>query len=216
MGFEDEQALSAELGRGERLLWSGIPRQGLRLRPTDMFMVPLSLFWGGFVFFWEYLVISKGEAFHILWGIPFVLMGIFLIVGRFFVDSYQRARTYYGVTDQRVVIVSGLINRRITSILLPRLGKVSLNERSDRSGSIIFGARSPGPAFNLLGSARGPAFDLLDDARQVYNLIREAQRLACSRAEASGPSCAESSIGSSYFGGICGDVDFHLDGTDLE
>jgi hypothetical protein len=131
-------------------------------------------------------------------------MGIFLIVGRFFVDSYQRARTYYGVTEKRVVIVSGLINRQITSIHLPRLGKVSLNEHSDRSGSIIFGATSLGPALNVLGSPRGPAFDLLDDARQVYNLIQEAQRLEVtrSRAEASGASCAEPSIGSSYFGDI--------------
>jgi hypothetical protein len=92
MGFEDGQTLRTELGRGERLLWSGMPRQGLRLRASDMYMVPFSLLWGGFAFFWEFGVISKGDNLAILGGIPLVLAGIYFIVGRFFVDSYQRLR----------------------------------------------------------------------------------------------------------------------------
>lgn len=52
--------ISAELGVGEQILWQGQPRQGMFLRAADFFMIPFSLLWGGFAFFWEYSVISKG------------------------------------------------------------------------------------------------------------------------------------------------------------
>jgi hypothetical protein len=49
-----EHILSAELGRSEKLLWSGRPRQGVFLTSRDASMIPFSLMWGGFSFFWEY------------------------------------------------------------------------------------------------------------------------------------------------------------------
>ena len=86
MSFEVEQKLRPELSSGEHLLWSGVPSQGLRFRPADVFMVPFSLMWGGFAIFWEYSVVSSKGApvFFTLWGIPFVLVGLNMIFGRFF------------------------------------------------------------------------------------------------------------------------------------
>jgi hypothetical protein len=160
-----------------------MPRQGVRFRPADIFMLPFSLLWGGFAIFWEYSVVSNGAPFFFtLWGVPFVLVGLYIIVGRFLVDSYQRARTYYGVTDQRVIILGGLMNRDVKSITLQGLNDVSLNERSDRSGSITFGPTNPmyaiwsGAEWPGIGKKLAPAFELIDDVRKVHDLIREAQR----------------------------------------
>jgi hypothetical protein len=111
----------------------------------------------------------------------------YIIVGRFFVDSYQRAPTFYGVTDQRVIIVGGLMNREVKSIKLQGLNDVSLNERSDRSGSITFGPTNPmyamwsGTVWPSMGKKLAPAFELVDDVRKVYDLIREAQREGAGR-----------------------------------
>jgi hypothetical protein len=122
------------------------------------------------------------------WGIPSVLIGLYMIAGRFFADSYQRARTYYGVTGQRVIIVNGLWGRDVKSLALQSLGEISLNERTDKSGSITFGPTTPaysiwsGTPWPGMNKKLSPSFDLVDDVRQVYDLIREAQESLASRA----------------------------------
>src|SRR5476649_1583398 len=106
--------LDSYLDPSERLLWSGQPKQGLRLQASDAMMIPFSLMWGGFAIFWEAnalgLVQTNGHQttppiFMAIWGIPFVLVGLYMIAGRFFIDAMTRGKTWYAVTDQRLLVV---------------------------------------------------------------------------------------------------------------
>jgi Bacterial PH domain len=173
-----------QLSSGERVLWTGQPKQGVIVRGSDALMIPFSLVWGGFAFFWEWSVInSNAPAFFVLWGIPFVLVGIYLIVGRFFVEARQREKTHYAVTNERVLIISGLLRPTVKSLSLRTLTDVSLSESSSGEGSITFGATSalssmfggfagwPG-----MGAQMGPRFDVIPEAKTVYETIRTAQR----------------------------------------
>ena len=185
-----ENLLSAQLDAGERLLWSGQPRGGIRLRGQDLFLIPFSLVWGGFAIFWETMAVTATSRTHSpvaavfpLFGAPFVIVGIYLIFGRFFVDAWMRARTYYGVTNERVIIMRGLFSRQTKSLQLRTLTDVSLTERDDGSGRITFG-----PTFYRSGFCPGgewpagrytpPAFDQIERAKEVYDIIRSAQRAA--------------------------------------
>jgi hypothetical protein len=183
MQSEIDRELRPELASGEKLLWSGQPRRGLRLRGADALLIPFSLMWGGFAVFWEASELrAEAPFFFRLWGIPFVLAGLYLIAGRFFVDAWQRGRTYYGVTNERVLLVSGGLQRQVKSLSLRNLPEITLKERGDRSGTITFGTASPvygwlsDSSWPGMGKQLSPRFDMVENARQVYGQIQSAQR----------------------------------------
>ncbi len=169
---------------GERVLWSGRPCRGLLLTGRDVFPIPFSLLWGGFALFWETLVVTKSApGFFQLWGVPFVLFGLYMIAGRFIVDARLRANTTYAVTNRRIVITrSGLFNKTV-SLSLDRLPEVQLAKRSDGSGTLRFG-----PSAVYWGWASGgfgywspaldptPQFIGIPDAQRVFDLIQRAAR----------------------------------------
>ncbi|NUO64273.1 MAG: PH domain-containing protein [Gemmatimonadaceae bacterium] len=180
-------SLQFALNRGEQQLWAGMPRQGLVLRPSDAFMIPFSLMWAGFAVFWELSVVSSGApGFFVLWGIPFVLVGLYITIGRFFVDARRRARTSYAITSERVIINSGVFSPVTKSLDLRTLSDVTLQERPDGTGTITFGAQHPFAAMyagtSWPGMPQTPSFEMIPDARRVYGILREAQRAPASRA----------------------------------
>ncbi len=184
-----EELICSELGLGEHLLWADRPGQGFVLRAGDAFMIPFSLMWGGFAIFWEVAVLASGVPwFFALWGIPFVLIGLYIMVGRFWADAWQRAKTLYAVTSERVIIVSGLFARQVKSLSIDTLSEVSFTERQDGSGTITFGPAPPfyswqgGTCWPGFGRQAVPCFELAGEARKVYEVIRGAQRAAKQRA----------------------------------
>jgi hypothetical protein len=185
MSYQDDitSPISRELASGERALWSGQPHQGITLRGSDALMIPFSLLWGGFAFFWEWSVLqTDAPLLFALWGIPFVLIGIYMIIGRFFVEAWERSRTYYAVTNERILIVDGLFKTTVRSVSLRTLTDISLSERSDGVGTILFGPSTMPVMFrNFSGwpgmkERMGPQFDRIADARVVRDLINSAQR----------------------------------------
>ncbi len=178
-----EEALTSRLDKGERLLWSGQPRRGIRLRAQDAFIIPFSILWCGFAIFWETTAILGGAPlFFALWGIPFVCVGLYFVFGRFIADARSRARTFYGVTDERIIIVSGVFSRQIKSLQLRTLTDVSLTERGDGSGTITFGpthfmnAMFPAGSWPGMGYYSPPCFDRIENAKEAYDVIRNVQR----------------------------------------
>jgi hypothetical protein len=175
--------LAGLLARGERVLWTGEPPKGLMLRPSDAFLIPFSLLWGGFAIFWETMAINSGAPFFFrLWGAPFVLVGLYLIFGRFLADARIRARTSYAVTSQRVLIASGLFQRDLKSLELRTLPQINFSMGRDNQGTLAFGSsQQPLMAFSGFqpwqggGRAMPPQFESIPDAAKVMALIREAQ-----------------------------------------
>ena len=185
MRQEHDGVMRRHLDPDERLIWSGQPRQGLVLRAFDVFMIPFSLIWGGGVVFWEYSAITGGAPlFFALWGIPFVLVGLYMIIGRFFVDARLRANTFYGLTDRRAVIVSGLVSSTVKSFPLGSLSEISVREKADGSGTLLLGRPAPfsewyqGLHWPGTSQFQTPGFEMIPEAKRVHDQLREAKRSA--------------------------------------
>ncbi|MFL5620883.1 MAG: PH domain-containing protein [Gemmatimonadaceae bacterium] len=117
--------------------------------------------------------------FFALWGVPFILIGFYITIGRFWIDARRRARTTYAVTSDRVIINSGLFTPTSKSLNLRTLSDVTLQERPDGTGTITFGPVAPFAAMyagmSWPGMPQLSAFEMIPDARRVYAVIREAQ-----------------------------------------
>jgi hypothetical protein len=161
----------------ETVRWTGEPPSGLLWRSTDWILVPFSLMWGGFALFWESMVISAGAPLVMkLWGVPFVCVGLYLIVGRFFWDANLRARTRYAVTDRAAYIVvtgfRGVVRRYSGS----GLDDVGIERKDDGSGTIRFG---PDPRTTRQGPRSASfvpqnAFESIRDVDHAYDAVRAA------------------------------------------
>jgi hypothetical protein len=128
--------------RDEKLMWRGRPRQGLMLTPKDALLIPFSLVWGGFAIFWESNVLRMPNApiFMKLFGAVFVVIGLFLIFGRFLADAWIRTGIFYALTDRRILILRSRPSVSFQSVNLDRLPEATVNETSNGRGTIRFGA----------------------------------------------------------------------------
>jgi hypothetical protein len=169
--------IESRLFAGEKLLWSGQPWQGLfLLRPTDLFLVPFSLVWGGMAIgitgtMWRGGIVPPFP--FIIVPILFPIIGIYFIIGRFLVDAWLRSATTYAVTNQRILIERGGPLRSNKSFDIDRLPALEFSERGDGSGTIRFGT----PPWFSRGQGWSPATDpvpqflRIEHVRNVYELI---------------------------------------------
>lgn len=176
-----ENELRPNLSSDEKLIWTGRPKTGIVFRGSDIFLIPFSLLWAGFAFFWEITVVTSGAPFFFkLWGIPFVLVGLYITVGRFFVDARKRANTVYGITSDRIIIKSGIFSSEVKSLNIKTLSDITLHQKADNSGTITLGPtdyrHSMMQGMDWPGVAQPPRFEFIQDVKSVYNKIIELQR----------------------------------------
>ncbi|GAW41339.1 hypothetical protein SH203_01743 [Brevundimonas sp. SH203] len=178
------------LASDENVLWAGQPKQGLTVSGKDIFLIPFSLLWGGFAILWNAMVWimpggDQGDLwFFRLFGLPFLIVGLYLIVGRFIHDAMIRKTQFYAVTNQRVLMLLDRKQPKLTSLEIRRLPKLELSEHSDGTGSIVFEGNWMTSAiamngFGLWAPSLGGSsqFQQISNPRQVYDLIRAQDRL---------------------------------------
>jgi hypothetical protein len=188
---DTQSQFQRDLLPGESLLWTGQPLKSVVFHVSDWFAVPFSLMWGGFAIFWEWSASGQGNnhgtnLFFSLWGIPFVLIGQYLIWGRFLYTAWKKTRTFYAVTNKRVIVLNSLGNRKITDAFMTGLSSVSLTTRADGVGTIEFAPEPNRVSTWFNGRNRGgPQMDIdlgrlaffdIPEAKNVYQIIQSERR----------------------------------------
>lgn len=170
----------SHLSHEEYVLWHGRPKQGLCLRASDAMFIPFTMLcaaiaWGNFF---------EDAASPLVWlpVVPMAFACTYMILGRFIIDRIARARTFYAVTQRRVLIVNGVTHRTISSLLLHSLAAMTYAQRRDGSGTVTLG-RAP-LFYDLMRLQYAlfspgecvPQLEGIDNAHDVFKLIRKAQR----------------------------------------
>jgi hypothetical protein len=145
--------------------------------------------WGGFAVFWEISVLSNHAARQSvvapIWGIPFVVVGLYLIVGRLFVRRWALANTSYAITDRRAVAIAPSFRGgyRESSVLLRSYPQIDRRGTGSMRGSLVIGATGLGPlplgfladsGWPGSGSLRGGGivFSDIENPDRPYDLLR--------------------------------------------
>ena len=79
---------------------------------------------------------ANSPTFMKLWGVPFMLIGLYLFAGRFVVDAWARRGITYAVTDKRVLILRAPPFAKFTAMTFDQLPPLNLHERGDGRGTI--------------------------------------------------------------------------------
>ncbi|MGZ8898770.1 MAG: PH domain-containing protein [Limisphaerales bacterium] len=181
--------LETQLAPGERLLWAGQPKAGFHLSRGDGFLIPFGIAWLGFSIFWMVLAFRAPREAGVktlnilfpLFGIPFVLVGLYLVGGRYWFDARKRARTAYGITNKRILSTRGGDERSFQFLNLDQIQDISVVEMRDRSGTIRF---TP----SAQKSARLLRWDLIPNVRDVEAILKSALPAILPKREEKNPS----------------------------
>lgn len=191
INYQDDWAsrekFSSELIDGETISWAGQPDPSVIFSKSDAIMIPFSLLWGGFAIFWELSALapckpgsgSGGTDFIFpLFGVPFVLIGIYMIIGRFFYKAWKKKRTYYAVTDQRILILTKTGSTNLQALFFKDIPAIQKSVCKNGIGSIIFSNQDSVAATisNQWVTSNNqnisvPSFEDIHDADSVYDLI---------------------------------------------
>jgi hypothetical protein len=154
----------------------------------DWYIIPFSLLWGGFAILWEagalgYWVNStKGgtpSMFMVIWGIPFIVIGQYMIWGRFLYDAWLKNRTYYSVTNRRVLVLQEGWKRKTCSIFLSAIP--TIEREGGTPGTLWFGPKYPvlaGRGQKTRNMSRftadgEPVFADIDEVDSVYRMVMD-------------------------------------------
>jgi hypothetical protein len=117
-----------------------------------------------------------------LWGIPFILIGQYLLWGRFLYDAWLKRRTYYGVTSRRILIVQDGWSRKSNFNYIDVLP--TIQKEGTANGTLWFGPKYPVLAGRLQGTRNmsrfnvgdPPIFADIDDVDSVYRLVLDLRQ----------------------------------------
>ena len=124
----------------------------------------------------------------LLFGLPFVVYGQYIIWGRFFYAAWKKNRTFYAVTTRRVIAVQQGWQRQIASTYdLDRLPTLKPEAGPNGTGTLRFaqwemehpGARQLGwTRFDVMAIGTVPTFIDIDSVNSVYQLVSDLRKKA--------------------------------------
>ncbi|ODT82523.1 MAG: hypothetical protein ABS76_07860 [Pelagibacterium sp. SCN 64-44] len=179
------------LPQRERLLWHDHPASGVVIADFLTYRLLFGLVFTAFALFWTFAASwmgqSAGEAdvfpFNLFpfFGVPFVLAGLYMMIGVPLWDAYERSRSSYALTNHAAYIATELFGRRkLTRYPVSDMNALELEDGA--LGTVWFKrdiqvhtttrhTRNGSPRRQTYMSANRIGFKRISAARSVYGMI---------------------------------------------
>lgn len=166
------------LAPGETILWRGKPQGGHLFSGQDVFFIPFSILWCGFAIFWTVTAFMHTPFPFALFGIPFVCVGLYITVGRFFHRAHMNKNTAYVITDQKIIRRRG---KKIDMLDAKTMPAVHITAHDDGTGTLRFGEamyyHNGRRGYNNLGPYDGIfCLENIPDVARVQQIIHSIAR----------------------------------------
>ena len=90
------------IGGDERVLWKGRPEKGITFTQHELVTIPFGIVFTLFSLFWIFMALSIAGVFA-LFGMPFLLVGLYMAGGRFLVNEIAKKNTAYVITNKAII-----------------------------------------------------------------------------------------------------------------
>ncbi|MCT4660868.1 MAG: hypothetical protein N4A40_03330 [Tissierellales bacterium] len=183
MYSKEKTLIEKELINDENVLWSGRPK-GAKSNVDDMLRTAFGLL-GILVLFVMILpvLIAEGISPKLILFSPFAIAYLNFAFGKNVTKSYMLKRTYYYVTDKRIIVIRDFKNRRLNSAFIGMLDSIEVKHDRSRGYDVIFGDRESGqltrPDSGLeytvnIGESPYPGlgFFNIDDGNEAAKIVR--------------------------------------------
>lgn len=162
------------LDPGEVILWQGRPSASIRLEWDSIFHVFFFIFWTGFSVFWTVMAATMGGGPMWMFGLLFVGIGAYQLIGIHFWRAYLRSQTHYTLTSKRAFIAQQKFSTRsLDSYPIDPGTHLALTERGS-TADLIFATRTHKNKRQITTQKIG--FEQIPDAREVMSLMRQIQQ----------------------------------------
>lgn len=176
-----------ELLNNEKIMWIGQPETSVIFTSEDFLPTLFGLIFLILGVVSEMFAAKDGELLIILFCLLFVIIGIYLLFGRFIQKRYAKKRTYYAVTNQRVLILTHFMSRSLQSKYINKVSDINKIVSKKGIGTIHFGnypcmTDSMGNNIDYKRSFIGfgfdpvPTFYDIKDVDNVYHLINNLRK----------------------------------------
>lgn len=126
----------------ENIIFSEQPERKL-LSLSDIYIIPASLAFLVFGIGWLWTVIRISAPFLLIFlGVLLILAGCYVSFGRLIFKMNIKRRTYYFVTNQRIIHFRDGKKPKTLSMKIQSIPKIKKAIRKDGSGTLIFGDSS--------------------------------------------------------------------------
>lgn len=170
------------LDEGEEILWQGRSEPGLRLARLRPLQMLTGAIFTGFSIFWmaqASWILGRGDfgavsRFFPLFGLPFLLIGLYNLAGFPVWRAYVRRRSWYTLTNRNAFVATDLpfVGRRLKSY--PITADTGLSFDGNDPATTIFAQEVVDTSDGVAQTEVG--FERIRDGRTVFGLMRDIQK----------------------------------------